>query len=115
MLSWLVGGKRGRLQILTGSRFKEDAWRNINIEFAYYHVMARGNRRKRIYRDEDDRRFFNNLGETCEMTGWRVPAWGGVSPGLRAWRGALASPACLRASSLLWKPGSGINVLTTRS
>jgi hypothetical protein len=34
--------------------------RSIRIEHpgAFYHVMARGNRRERIYRDDDDRRFF---------------------------------------------------------
>jgi len=52
--------------------------RSIRIEYpgAYYHVMARGNRRERIYRDEEDRLFFlKTLGETCAMTGWRVHAW----------------------------------------
>ena len=52
--------------------------RNIRIEHpgAYYHVMARGNRRERIYRDEDDCRFFlKTLGEACGMTGWRIHAW----------------------------------------
>jgi REP element-mobilizing transposase RayT len=38
--------------------------------------MARGNRRERIYRDDDDRRFFlKTLGEACGQTGWRVHAW----------------------------------------
>ncbi len=34
--------------------------RSIRIEHpvALYHVMAPGNRRERIYRDDDDRRFF---------------------------------------------------------
>ena len=42
----------------------------------YYHVMARGNRRERIYLDDDDRRFFlATLAEACGMTGWRVHAW----------------------------------------
>ncbi len=52
--------------------------RSIRIEFpgAYYHVMARGNRRENIYLDEDDRRFFlKTLAEACVMTGWRVHAW----------------------------------------
>ncbi len=43
---------------------------------AYYHVMARGNRRKNIFEDDDDRRFFLQvLGEVCGRTGWRVHAW----------------------------------------
>jgi REP element-mobilizing transposase RayT len=52
--------------------------RSVRFEFAgaYYHVMARGNQRKAIYKDDDDRRFFLAcLSECCEKTGWRVHAW----------------------------------------
>lgn len=52
--------------------------RSVRIEFAgaYYHVMARGNQRKTIFRDDDDRRFFLTcLSECCGRTGWRVHAW----------------------------------------
>ena len=43
---------------------------------AFYHVMARGNRRERIFRDEVDRLlFYQTLGVACERTGWRVHAW----------------------------------------
>jgi len=52
--------------------------RQIRIEYegAFYHVMARGNRREKIYRDEEDRVFFmKTLDEVCKMTGWRVHAW----------------------------------------
>lgn len=52
--------------------------RNLRIEFpgAFYHVMARGNRRETIFHDDDDRRFFlATLSEACAMTGWRVHAW----------------------------------------
>jgi REP element-mobilizing transposase RayT len=52
--------------------------RSIRIEFAgaFYHVMARGNRRESIFRDEEDRMgFVQVLGEACTMTGWRVHAW----------------------------------------
>ena len=52
--------------------------RSIRIEYpgAFYHVMARGNRREDIFRDETDRKFFlKALGEVCGMTGWRVHAW----------------------------------------
>ena len=48
------------------------------MEFAgaYYHVMARGNRRGAIFLDGDDRRFFLQcLSEVCEKTGWRVHGW----------------------------------------
>ena len=49
--------------------------RSIRIEFsgAFYHVMARGNRREAIFKDEEDRsRFVQALGEACAMTGWRT-------------------------------------------
>ena len=52
--------------------------RGIRVEYpgAFYHVMARGNRRERIFLDDGDRRFFcQTVGETCERTGWRVHAW----------------------------------------
>ena len=46
--------------------------RSIRIVYpgAFYHVMARGNRRETIFKDDDDRRFFlKALFEVCEMTG----------------------------------------------
>lgn len=52
--------------------------RHLRLEFpgAFYHVMARGNRRETIFHDDDDRRFFlATLSEACAMTGWRVHAW----------------------------------------
>ena len=52
--------------------------RSIRIQYpgAFYHVMARGNRREAIFLDDDDRRFFlTALGEACEKTGWKVHAW----------------------------------------
>ena len=52
--------------------------RAVRIEYggAFYYVMARGNRRERIFRGEADRRlFYETLEEACERTGWRVHAW----------------------------------------
>ena len=52
--------------------------RSIRLEFegAFYHVMARGNRRAAIFVDDPDRRFFLKcLAEACEKTGWVVHAW----------------------------------------
>lgn len=52
--------------------------RSIRIEYpgAFYHVMARGNRRESIFVDAADRRcFMQTLGEACGRTGWRVHAW----------------------------------------
>ncbi len=52
--------------------------RSLRLEFAgaFYHVMARGNRREAIFDNDDDRQFFlATLSEACAMTGWRVHAW----------------------------------------
>ncbi len=52
--------------------------RSICIEYpsAFYHLMARGNRREAIFRSEVDRQLFlRTLGKACAMTGWRVHAW----------------------------------------
>jgi putative transposase len=52
--------------------------RSLRLEFpgAFYHVMARGNRRETIFHNDADRRFFlTALSEACAMTGWRVHAW----------------------------------------
>ncbi len=52
--------------------------RCVRIEFAgaFYHVMARGNRREAIFLDDEDRGLFvQALGEACAMTGWRVHGW----------------------------------------
>ena len=50
--------------------------RSIEFSGAYYHVMARGNRREAIFLNDDDRRFFLHApGQACERTGWRVMAW----------------------------------------
>jgi len=38
--------------------------------------MARGNRRERIFRDDQDREWFHQgIGKACEQTGWRIHAW----------------------------------------
>jgi REP element-mobilizing transposase RayT len=52
--------------------------RSVRVEFpgAFYHVMARGNRREPIFLDKEDaKQFVKALGEVCAMTGWRVHAW----------------------------------------
>jgi len=52
--------------------------RSIRIQAAgaFYHVMARGNRREDIFHDDDDRRFFlHTLSQACDMTGWRIHSW----------------------------------------
>jgi hypothetical protein len=52
--------------------------RKIRIEYAgaAYPVMARGNQGRDIYADERDRKLWlATLGEACEKTGWRIPAW----------------------------------------
>ncbi len=52
--------------------------RSIRIEYegAFYHVMARGNRRGLVFEDgQDCELFLAALGEACGMTGWRIHAW----------------------------------------
>ena len=52
--------------------------RQIRVEFegACYHVMARGNRREDIVRDDTDRMQYEQLWrEAVKMTGWKVYAW----------------------------------------
>jgi REP element-mobilizing transposase RayT len=52
--------------------------RQVRIEFAgaTYHVMARGDRREDIFRDERDREvMLETLGETAARSGWLVHAW----------------------------------------
>lgn len=49
--------------------------RSVRVEFpgAIYHVMARGDRRERIFFDKEDRRMFlRTLGSACERSGFRV-------------------------------------------
>ena len=48
----------------------------IAFEGAFYHVMARGDRREAIVEDDKDRRtFLRTLGETAERTGFRIHAY----------------------------------------
>jgi putative transposase len=43
---------------------------------AFYDVMAHGNQREHIFRNEADRLlFYQTPGEAHERTGWRVQAW----------------------------------------
>ena len=48
----------------------------LDYEGAVYHVMARGNRRESIYRDDRDRlAWLDYLSQACQRTGWRVCGW----------------------------------------
>jgi len=52
--------------------------RQVRIEFAgaMYHVMARGDHREAIVRDDKDRKtFLRTLGEACGRTGFRIHAY----------------------------------------
>ena len=52
--------------------------RKPRIEYAgaTYHVMCRGNRREKIFQDDEDRRvFLETVAEVCERTGWQVCAY----------------------------------------
>ena len=67
---WLVTVSHGALD--------DGMARSLRVEYAgaYYHVMARGNRREAIFLDEKDRHFFlKAVSEVCARTGWMVHAW----------------------------------------
>ena len=52
--------------------------RQVRIEYAgaFYHVMARGNRRGDIVFDDEDRKtFLRTLGEVCKRAGFRIHAY----------------------------------------
>jgi len=52
--------------------------RPLRIEFAgaIYHVMARGNRREPLYRDDKDfSEFLRTLGLVCDRFNWLVHAY----------------------------------------
>jgi len=69
-LNWLTGGAQcGSLRPMP---------RQLRREFAgaIYHVMNRGGRRERIFRDEEDRRMFlAALSEACGKTHWQIHAY----------------------------------------
>jgi REP element-mobilizing transposase RayT len=61
----------------TQRQFLEMA-RKLRVQYpgAIYHVMSRGNRRERIFLDDQDqRKFLQTLGEACQKTGWQVHAY----------------------------------------
>ena len=78
--------------------------RSLRLEFsgAYYHVMARGNRRHAIFYDDDDRRFFlSELAEARGMTGWQFYCW--VLMGSQtAARDAAVPSRCLGSTAAGW-------------
>ena len=48
----------------------------VEFEGAVYHVMCRGNRQEKVFRDErDNKQFMETLGEACDRCGWRVHAF----------------------------------------
>src|SRR6516165_6697004 len=52
--------------------------RPLRIEYpgALYHVMARGNQGRPVFRDDTDRQLWlETLGQACGKTGWRVHAY----------------------------------------
>ncbi len=52
--------------------------RPLRIEYpgATYHVMARGNQGRAIFKDDQDRRrWVETLAEACGKTGWRIHAY----------------------------------------
>jgi hypothetical protein len=56
--------------------------RQVRIEYAgaFYHVMARGNRKGDIVFDDEDRKtFLRTLGEVCKRAGFRNRGQGAFS------------------------------------
>jgi putative transposase len=52
--------------------------RQVRVEYggALYHVMSRGDRRKEIFRTDDDRSvFLRTVGEACERTGMVIHSY----------------------------------------
>lgn len=52
--------------------------RSVRVEYegAWYHLMARGNRREAIFEGDADRTMMlATLGQACGRTGWQVHAW----------------------------------------
>jgi putative transposase len=52
--------------------------RQVRIEYAgaFYHVMARGDRRESIFKNEEDPGLLlKTLAQACAKTGWRVHGW----------------------------------------
>ena len=52
--------------------------RPLRVQYpgAVYHVMARGNQGRDLFRDDQDRqRWLKTLAEACQKTGWRVHAY----------------------------------------
>ena len=52
--------------------------RKLRLQYpgAIYHLMNRGDRREKIFEDDQDRHsFLKNLGQACEKTGWQVHAY----------------------------------------
>jgi REP element-mobilizing transposase RayT len=52
--------------------------RKLRVQYpgAVYHVMNRGDRRKPVFKDDQDRQtFLRTLGEACAKTRWRLHAW----------------------------------------
>jgi REP element-mobilizing transposase RayT len=52
--------------------------RPLRIQYpgAAYHIMARGNHGKTVFRDDKDfRRFLETLEEACAKTGWLIHAY----------------------------------------
>ncbi len=52
--------------------------RKLRLQYpgAIYHLMNRGDRRERIFHDDQDRRrFLDTLAQTCQRTGWQAHAY----------------------------------------
>ncbi len=88
--------------------------RSIRIQYpgAFYHVMARGNRRERIFLDEEDRRaFLCALGRACARGGWRIHAWALMG---NHYHLALETPEANLVAGMQWLQNSVTRRFNTR-
>jgi REP element-mobilizing transposase RayT len=85
--------------------------RQVRIEYggAFYHVMARGNHRNRIFVSPDgadEELFLKTLGECCARTGFRVWAWVLMR---NHYHLLIETPAANLVGGMGWQRGQGTN------
>ena len=80
--------------------------RGVRIEYpgAFYHVMARGNRREAIFRSDADRtEFLRTLGQACLKTRWQVHAYCLMNNHFHL---VIETPQSNLATGMKWLPGT---------
>jgi hypothetical protein len=89
--------------------------RRIEYPGAMYHVMNRGDQRKDIFRDDDDReKFLSMLGEACGKTEWQVHYRSGWSQSFRQWGWMRTRLTCLSSTARNWSRTTSISAMRER-